>query len=123
MRQLRFIYKNLEEPTLYFINNYYNKEEKKWISNEKSYIKVPYFNYLPFESPKYKNLYSLGTHNGKHKNSFTSVESAVSNSIKLANIIYKKKYRIRRCFDLRDLIIVILSIIILLLVIRYNYYG
>jgi len=123
LRQLRFIYKNLEEPTLYFINNHYNKEEKKWISNEKSYIKIPYFNYLPFESPKYKNLYSLGTHNGKHKNSFTSVESAVSNSIKLANIIYKKKYRIRRCFDLRDLIIVILSIIILLLVIRYNYYG
>jgi len=123
IRQLRIIYKNIEEPTLYFINNYYDIKEKKWKSNEKSYIKIPNYEYISFESPKYKNIYTLGTHNGKHKNSFTSVESAISNSIKLVNIIYNKKYRINRCFDLRDLIIVILSIIILLLIIRYYYYG
>lgn len=122
IRQLRIIYKNIDEPSLYFINNYYDIKEKKWKSNEKAFIKVPNNDYIPFESPIYKNLYTLGTHNGKHKNSFTSVESAISNSLKLSNIIYKKKTKIRRCFDLRDLTIVILSIIILLLIIRY-YYG
>jgi len=123
LRQLRFIYKNIDEPTLYFINNYYDNNIKKWKSNEKAFIKIPNNNYMKYESIKYNNLYNLGTHNGKHKNSFTSVESAISNSIKLSNIIYKKKKRILRCFDLRDLIIVILSIIILLLIIKYNYYG
>jgi protoporphyrinogen oxidase len=120
-RQLRFIYKNIPEESLYFINNYYY--DNKWISNEKSYIKVPNYDYINFVSPYYKNLYTLGTHNGKHKVSFTCVESAISNSIKLANIIYNKKNKIKRCFDIRDLIIVILSIIILLLIIRYNYNG
>jgi len=120
--QLRTVYKNISKPTLYFINNTYDKKQKKWISNEKSYIKIPNVDYIDYTSKNYKNLYNLGTHNGKHKNSFTSLESAISNSIKLTNIIYNKKLKIKRCFDIRDLIVVILSIIILLLLIRY-YYG
>ena len=119
--QLRTLYKNIPKPTLFFVNNIYNKTQKRWISNEEAYIKVPNVDYLDFTSKHYKNIYNVGTHNGKHKNSFTSVESAISNSIKLANIIYNKKLKIKRCFDIRDLIIVILSIIILLLIIRYNY--
>lgn len=119
--QLRTIYKNIPRPTLYFINNYYDKQLKKWVSNEEAYIKVPNIDYLESTSKYYKNIYNVGTHNGKHKNSFTSVESAISNSIKLANTIYNKKLKIKRCFDIRDLTIVILSVIILLLIIRYNY--
>jgi len=122
LKQLRVIYKNIPKPTLYFINNYYDENEKIWKSNEKSYIKVPKINYISFKSKNYDNFYTLGTHNGKHKNSFTSVESAISNSIKLSNIIYNKKNKIMRCFDIRDLIVIILSIIILLLIIRYTYY-
>jgi hypothetical protein len=119
--QLKLIYKNIPKPSLYFVNNYYDSKEKKWKSNEEAYIKVANIDYIPFTSNKYKNLYNLGTHNGKHKNSFTSVESAISNSIKLSNIIFNKKRKILRCFDIRDLIIVILSLIILLLLIRYTY--
>lgn len=124
-QQMKILYKDLPPPTLYFINNYYDKKEKRWISPEESYIKVPKISYIPFESNNYKNLFTLGTHNGKHKYLFTSLESAISNSIKLANIVYKpkRKIRIRRCFDVRDLIIVILSFIILLLLIKYSYYS
>jgi len=68
---------------------------------------------MDFKINNYSNAFTLGTHNGKHKNSFTSLESAVSNSIQLANVIYKKKYKIKRCFDLRDLIIVLLAFIII----------
>jgi len=119
-KQLLSVFKNIPKPTLYFINNYYDKNLKKWVSNEKAFIKVPNVNYIDFKSPNYKNLYNLGTHNGKHKNSFTSVESAISNSIKLNNIIFNKKNRIKRCFDFRDFIIVFLAIIIVLLIIVYK---
>jgi hypothetical protein len=119
-QQLRTVYKNISKPSLYFLNNYYDKNENKWKSGESSYVKVPNTNYLNFKNNKYANLYNLGTHNGNNKNSFTSLESAVSNSIKLSNYIYKKNIKIKRCFDIRDLTVVILAIIILLLLIRYN---
>jgi len=119
--QLRTIYKNIPKPTLYFINNYYDEKNKVWESNEVSFIKNPKFDYIPFTS-SYNNLYTLGTHNGKHKYAFTSVESAISNSIKLSNIIFNQHRKIHKFFDIRDLIIVILSIIILLLLIRYTYF-
>ena len=121
-QQLRLIYKNIPKPNLYFNNNYYDKEKKKWHSNECAFVKVPNYNYFDFKSKLFKNIYSLGTHNGKQKNSFTSLESAISNSIKLSNIIYKKNQKIKRCFDLRDFVIVIISIILLLLIIRIYYY-
>jgi predicted NAD/FAD-dependent oxidoreductase len=119
--QLRTIYKNIPKPTLYFINNYYDEKNKVWESNETAFLKTPKYDYIPFTS-SYNNIYTLGTHNGKHKYSFTSVESAISNSIKLSNIIFNQHRKIHRFFDIRDLIIVILSIIILLLLIRYTYY-
>jgi len=121
LEQLRLIYKNIPKPILYFINNYYDNKEKKWKSNETAYLKIPNYNYLDFKSKNYSNLYNLGTHNGKHKNSFTSLESAISNSIKLSNIIFKKNEKIRRCFDLRDFIIILISFIIIILLFYYFY--
>jgi len=117
-QQLRLIYKNIPRPTLFFNNNYYDSNKKQWHSRECAFIKVPNYNYLDFKSKKYSNIYSLGTHNGKQKNSFTSLESAISNSIKLSNIIYNKNQKIKRCFDIRDLTIIIISLIILFLIIR-----
>jgi hypothetical protein len=89
--QLLTKFKNIPKPTLYFLHNYYDKDLKKWVSKNSAFIKVPEIDYIDFKSKKYKNLYNLGTHNGKHKNSFTSLESAISNSIKLSNIIFEKK--------------------------------
>jgi hypothetical protein len=117
--QLRLIYKNIPKPTLAFINN--EKKGNYWKSNETAFIKVPNYDYLDFKSKKFKNIYSLGTHNGKQKNSFTSLESAISNSIKLANVIFNKKDKIKRCFDIRDLIIVIISIILVLLLFKWKF--
>lgn len=119
-QQLLRKYKNIPRPTLYFINNYYDNNLKKWISTNSAFVKVPNIDYIDFKSKKFNNLYNLGTHNGKHKNSFTSLESAISNSIKLSNIIFDKKTRIKRSLDLRDIIIIIISIIILLLLIIYK---
>ena len=113
--QLLTKFKNIPRPTIYFLHNYYDKDLKKWVSNNSAFIKVPNIDYIDFKSKKYKNLYNLGTHNGKNKISFTCLESAISNSIKLSNIIFEKKTRIKRCFDLRDLTIIIIALIILIL--------
>lgn len=113
--QLLTKFKNIPEPTLYFIHNYYDKDLKKWKSNNSAFIKIPHIDYLDFKSMKFKNLYNLGTHNGKHKNSFTSLESAISNSLKLSNIIFQEKTKIKRCFDIRDLTIIIIAFIISIL--------
>jgi hypothetical protein len=92
--QLLTKFKNISPPTLYFIHNYYDNKLKKWMSNNTAFIKVPEIDYIDFKSKKFKNLYNLGTHNGKNKISFTCLESAISNSIKLSNIIFEKKTRI-----------------------------
>jgi len=113
--QLLTKFKNISKPTLYFIHNYYDNDLKKWKSNNSAFIKIPQIDYIDFKSMKFNNLYNLGTHNGKHKNSFTSLESAISNSLKLSNIIFQEKTKIKRCFDIRDLTIIILAFIISIL--------
>jgi len=125
MNQLRNIYKDLSFPSVYIINNYYDEKTKIWKSKQNAFIKVPNIDYIDFKSTNFNNLYNLGTHNGKHKNSFTSVESAISNSIKLAKIIHgSNHFKIKRSFDLRDLFIVLLCIFIFILaIIKFTQYG
>ena len=113
-KQLNKIYKDLPKPTLTFINNYY--KNGKWESTETAYIKTANTKYIP--SKLSDNIYTLGTHNGKSKIHFTSMESAISNAISLINEIYKKNYRIKKPYTIRDIIIVIIFIIIIILIIN-----
>lgn len=53
----------------------------KWISTDHSYMKTVHAYPFPFRSPKFDNLYSVGTHNERSDYAFTSIESAVVNSI------------------------------------------
>ena len=64
------------------------------------------------------NIYTLGTHNGYAKVHFTSMESAVSNAIKLVNIIYNKNYNIKRPYNLRDLLIIIIIFLIVIVIVN-----
>jgi len=111
-KQLNEIYKDLPKPTLSFINNYY--KNGKWISNETAYIKSTNTKYIP--SKLTDNIYTLGTHNGKSKVHFTSMESAVSNSISLINNLYNKKYKIKKPYTLRDIVIMLIILIIILII-------
>lgn len=117
--QLNEIYNNnLPNPTLSFINNYY--KNGKWISNETAYIKTYNSDYIPFKIDE--NLYTLGSHNGKARVHFTSMENAVSNAIYLYNQLYDKKIEIKRPFLIVDLlrILVIFLIMILLLKLKVD---
>lgn len=113
-RQLKSVYKDLPIPTLTFINNQYINN--KWMSNETSFIKTPNYDYI--KPHNNKNIYTLGTHNGNAKVHFTSMESAVTNAIKLANIIYNKNYKITRPYNIRDLLIIIILMIIFIIIVN-----
>lgn len=118
-KQLNELFNNeLPNPTLSFINNYYLNG--KWISNETAYIKTYNTDYIPFKIDD--NLYTVGSHNGKAKIHFTSMENAVSNSISLYNELYDKNIEIKRPFLIVDLmrILLILLVIFLLLKIKVD---
>jgi hypothetical protein len=115
--QLKEIYVNLPYPTLLFINNRY--VNGKWISSEEAFIKTPDNGYLNFSNNK--NIYTLGTHNGKGVVHFTSLESAVTNAIELSNLIYNTNYTVKKPYNMKELIIIIfvLFFIAILFIIKY----
>lgn len=115
LQQLKESFPNLPEPSISMItpNNYYNTEEQNWDSKDNAFIASYNSYHIPFKSETITNLYNLGTHNGKSSYSFTSLESAVSNSIELSHIFYpelKEIYKQKRGYTLRDIIFIILSI-------------
>lgn len=115
--QLNEIYNNnLPNPTLAFINNYY--KNGKWISNETAYIKTYNTEYIPFKIDE--NLYTLGSHNGKAKVHFTSMENAVTNAIFLYNELYDKQIEIKRPFLIVDLIRIIIILLIIFILLKFN---
>ena len=123
LNQLREAYPELEEPTLVLLSPgvYYDDQEKKWISKDEAFVTSSKEGFLPF-SGRIKNLYNLGTHNGYQNYKFTSLESAVTNSIKLSHILNKKlkcKYPIQDIFTFVKFIRIIIIVLILLLILIY----
>jgi len=117
--QLKEAYPDLETPdaSILYSGNYYNDKEKKWESVDEAFVTSSNEGFLPF-SGKISNLYNVGTHNGKQKYKFTSLESAITNSIYLSHILNKdleKKYPIKDLFTFRDMILIIFYIIILII--------
>jgi len=111
LRQLKNSFPNLPKPT-HSILNQNTYKNKKWISNDAAFMLTKYGHLDPFE--KYTNLYSCGTHNGYSDYAFTSIESAVTNAIKLVHTIEpisKSKFPIKYSSSIRQIIIKIFIII------------
>jgi hypothetical protein len=125
LRQLRESFPDLENPTLSLLSPgvYYDENEKKWISKDKAFITTSKEEFLNFEG-RIKNLYNLGTHNGYQKYKFTSLESAVTNSIKLSHILdknLKNKYEIQDIFTFVKFIKIVFIVLIILIILIYIY--
>ena len=113
LRQLRLSYPNLSNPD-YFVMNQNRKINGKWISDHTAFgfTKYGYLN----ERTLYPNLFTCGTHNGHHTYSFTTLESAISNAVYLANMLEpnsKNKYKIKRGVTVKFLIIFLLLVLII----------
>lgn len=84
-RQLNEVFKNkLDMYSSALLNPNNVIENKNWMSKDTAFINT-INKFLPFDNTIQTNIYNCGTHNGKSKYNFTSLESAVSNSIELAN--------------------------------------
>jgi hypothetical protein len=123
--QLKESFPNLPLPTISLLSPgiYYDKDLKKWTSIDTAYIlNVQDFN-LDFSSKTISNLFNVGTHNNKSIYKFTSLESAVTNSVKLSHMLDSrliKLYPITSSLTTRDFIIIFI-IIISIIFLYYKY--
>lgn len=119
-RQLKQTHKNLPPFTAAIISPEMYRENDKWTSKDSSYVRTV-DGFINAQSPVFKNLYSLGTHNGNSFYNFTSIEAAVSNSVALLNELIpesKNKYKVIQFVTVKY--VVIFLIIILLMFIIYK---
>jgi protoporphyrinogen oxidase len=120
-KQLKESYPNLPNPktALMSPNNFY---EKEWKSTDCAFIAAYNTKYIPFRSETFSNLYNLGTHNGKSKYKFTTMESAVSNGMYLSSTLYpilKSKYKLQSSMTVRDYIFYFIIVIIYITVLIF----
>ena len=94
LRQLRISFPELSDPSFVIINPKVNKIDNKWIEPDTAFIQT--YNNKPLSafSDVTKNLYQVGTQNGNSNYSFTTMESAVTNSIVFANRIEPETLKI-----------------------------
>ena len=124
--QLKEAYKDLPEPTKVILSPgvKYNSNKKAWISEDTAFILTANKGFLPFQNNIVKNMYNLGTHNGKNYYKFTSMESAVSNSVILSKILYPELnssnyIKLTRSTSISDVFDIIIIVIISYLI----YFG
>lgn len=97
--------------------------KKEWISRDTAFIMTANKGFLPFVNDKIKNMYNVGTHNGKSLYRFTSLEAAVSNSVILSKELYpelndRKYIKLKRTTSVSDVFKYVIIILIIYLV--YN---
>ena len=103
-------------------NNYYDTYKNKWACRDNAYFNTYSEKYIPFYS-SINNVYNVGTHNGKSYISYTTIESAVSNAMYLAGVLYpevSKNYRIYRGITGKNVLMVA---ILVLFVALYYYFA
>lgn len=121
--QIKSSYPDLPNPTISLLSPgvIYDNRLNKWISKDTAFIATSNQPFLQPQSLYYKNLYSLGTHNGKHLYNFTSIESAVTNGVSLSHSLYpilQNHYKISRSVEVTDLIYIFVLLIILFYLVK-----
>jgi protoporphyrinogen oxidase len=113
--QLKESYPDLPEADKTILNPRVRREDSKWISLDSSYFMSYNQNkFINFQSPIFKNLFAVGTLNGKSSYVFTSIESAVTNAFSFVNSITASKINIIKQLEIRDIIWIIIIVILLI---------
>lgn len=123
--QLRESFGNISYPNNVVISPGVIRDNVKneWISKDTAFIMTANKGFLPFKNEKIKNMYNVGTHNGKSLYRFTSLEAAVSNSVMLSKEMYPElkndKYiKLKRTTSVSDVFKYVILILIIYLL--YN---
>lgn len=124
--QLKQSFPNLENPSRSILSpgnislNLNGKQ--KWTCLDTAFIAAAE---QPYLNPKLgRNLYTLGTHNGNHHYKFTSMESAITNGVVLANILEKetkKYYTPKKAITIRDIFVFIVILLVLYYIFKKVY--
>lgn len=119
--QLKEAFGDIPPPTKAIISPGVEYENNSWSSQDTAFIATSNKGYLPFQNSIIPNMFNLGTHNGKSLYKFTSLESAVSNSVALSKELYKElnhpKYiSLSRSFSVSDTFNLIILVVIIYLI-------
>lgn len=115
-QQLKEAYPYLETPTISLLSPEMYYANSEWKTSGKAFITSSMEGFLPMISHNTPNLYNVGTHNGKCKYAFTSMETAVTNAIKLAHILnpeLRKQFKIKNITEISEVLRIILCIIMI----------
>lgn len=120
--QLKESFPDLPEPNYSILSPgvYKDTISKRWMCKDTAFISTANKPYI--DSRLSNNLYTLGTHNGNHHYKFTSMESAITNGIVLANQLEKETthyYKPVRAWTVRDIVKTIVFLIIVVLISKY----
>lgn len=118
LAQLRLAFPSLPVPDVMLISPgvYYDEISKKYRCKDTAFISTSAQPFMPFQSSSIRNLYTVGTHTGKHTYSFTSMESAVSNSVALAHIFHpptKEYYKLKSVVTFSEIVRLLIFLCIL----------
>ena len=99
-----------------------NKVGDKWINYDTAYVLTNENSHLSPFSKMFSNLYTVGTHNGKSKYYFTSMEAAVTNAVDFVHQIIPETKETNPISETTQLTVIIYFIIltIVVLLIIYN---
>ena len=114
--QLKKVLTDLLVPDFSILNKNVYREEDKWKTTDSSFLIVPskkgkkdFLDYILKE-----NVYTIGTHTGKSYYKATSIETAITNSVNIINILEpetKKYFVAKRGFYLKDLLLILFLIL------------
>jgi hypothetical protein len=116
-RQLKLSFPKLPEPSYIIMNPNISKINNKWIEPDTAFIQTYNNTFLNSKSDITKNLYQVGTQNGNSKYSFTTMETAVTNSIIFSNELEKDTCKIitkTNSIELNDILRIIFILILIL---------
>ena len=101
-----------------------------WTDMDSGYVRTPYLfptsgtdggddasMFIPFQS-KIENLYNLGTQNGYSDYAFTSMESAVSNSVAFVNQVERQDLQVHQGWKLNTLLQLFFGLLIYFIIYR-----
>lgn len=84
-RQLKISFPNLPEYDRAIIHSNVKRINNTWKEDDTAYVETDRYEFVKASVPDLNGLYYVGTHNGTSYYNFTSMESAVTNSINLLN--------------------------------------
>jgi protoporphyrinogen oxidase len=128
--QLKQSFPNLPTPTVSILSPELSWSNGKWESRDTAFVASSNQPNLDFnatftdadDKKLLRNLFTLGTHNGRSIYKFTSMESAVTNAVVLSHILYpelKRRFKIGYTFTTKSMILVF---ILLLFIIYVSFY-